>query len=235
MLLAGVPGCGKSMVARAVAGSWHVALAALDVGRLHGSLVGESESRLREALAASVAMAPVVLWIDEVEKAFAESGESDGGVSQRVLGVLLRWLQDRPDGVFLVATCNDVTKLPPEVTRRGRFDELFFVDLPDLLERRTILAHHLRTRRRDPAAFDLDALAVTSGGFSGAELESAVTAALYTAYSRGCDIDTAALLAELRRTVPLSVTRAEDVAALRLWAKGRARPAGGSPPPRVPV
>lgn len=233
VLLAGVPGCGKSLVARAIAGSWRMPLASLDVGRLHGSLVGESEGRMREALAAATAMAPVVLWIDEIEKVFGEGEERDGGVAQRVLGVLLSWLQDRPDGVFVAATCNDVTALPPEVTRRGRFDELFFVDLPDPLERGSILAHHLRQRKRDPARFDLNALAAASEGFSGAELESAVTAALYTAFDAGRDLDTAVLLAELRQTVPLSVTRAEDVTALRRWASGRARPAGGWPPPRA--
>lgn len=235
VLLAGVPGCGKSLVARAIAGSWGMPLASLDVGRLHGSLVGESEGRLREALAAASAMAPVVLWVDEIEKVFGETDEHDGGVSQRVLGVLLSWLQDRPEGVFVAATCNDVTALPPEVTRRGRFDELFFVDLPDPLERSAILAHHLQARRRDSARFDLSALAAASDGFSGAELESAVTAALYTAFDAGRDLDTAGLLAEIRQTVPLSVTRAEDVAALRSWAAGRARPAGGWPPPTAPA
>ncbi len=231
VLLTGVPGCGKSLIARAVAGTWGMALAALDVGRLHGSLVGESEGRLREALTAAEAMAPVVLWIDEIEKAFSHGEQNDGGVSQRVLGVLLRWLQERQDGVFVVATSNDVTALPPEVTRRGRFDELFFVDLPDPLERRSIVAHHLAVRRRDPAAFDLAVLSTASDGFSGAEIESAITSALYGAFSRGADLDTKALAAELAQTVPLSVNRAEDISRLRQWAVGRARPAGGSPPP----
>ena len=231
VLLTGVPGCGKSLVSRAIAGSWGMALAALDVGRLHGSLVGESESRLRQALAAAETMAPVVLWVDEFEKVFSDGEANDGGVSQRVLGMLLRWLQERPDGVFVVATSNDVTALPPEVTRRGRFDELFFVDLPDPLERRSILAHHLRNRRRDPAAFDLAMLSTACDGFSGAEIESALTSALYSAYSQGRDLDDAIVLDEFARTVPLSVTRGEDITALRHWAVGRARPAGGSPPP----
>lgn len=234
VLLTGVPGCGKSLVARAIAGSWGMALACLDVGRLHGSLVGESESRMKEALTAAEAMAPVVLWVDEIEKAFPDASANDGGVSQRVLGLLLRWLQERPDGIFVVATCNDVSALPPELTRRGRFDELFFVDLPDAVEREGILAHHLAARRRDPASFDLTALAGASDGFSGAEIESAITAALYSAYSRGGELDTAVLVDEFSRTVPLSVTRAEDVATLRNWAAGRARPAGGSPPPTGP-
>lgn len=235
VLLTGVPGCGKSLIARAIAGTWGMALAALDAGRLHGSLVGESESRLRQALAAAEAMTPVVLWIDEIEKAFADGEQNDGGVSQRVMGVLLRWLQERPDGVFVVATSNDVTSLPPEVTRRGRFDELFFVDLPDPLERQAILAHHLTTRRRDPGAFDLSALAAQSDGFSGAEIESAITSALYSAFERGVDLDSDSLASELIRTVPLSVNRAEDITALRQWAVGRARPAGGTPPPTTPA
>ena len=186
---------------------------------------------MRQALTAAEAMAPAVLWVDEIEKAFSGGEQNDGGVSQRVLGVLLRWLQERADGVFVVATSNDVTALPPEVTRRGRFDELFFVDLPDPLERQAVIAHHLTARRRDPARYDLATLSAAAEGFSGAEIESAVTSALYEAYSRGVDVDTAGLAAEFAATVPLSVTRAEDIAHLRQWAVGRARPAGGSPPP----
>jgi ATP-dependent 26S proteasome regulatory subunit len=225
VLLAGVPGCGKSLVARAIAGSWGMALAALDTGRLHGSLVGESEKRLQRALSAAEAMAPVVLWIDEIEKAFAKPGENDGGVSSRVLAVLLNWLQERPEGVFVVATSNDVNKLPPEVTRRGRFDEVFFVDLPSAQEREAILIHHLSNRRRDPRLFDISALAQASEGFSGAEVESALTSALYFAFSDREPLDPTRLLAEFADTVPLSKMRAEDVAALRNWAQGRARPA----------
>ncbi|MCH9815229.1 MAG: AAA family ATPase [Actinomycetia bacterium] len=225
VLLAGVPGCGKSLVARAIAGSWGMALAALDTGRLHGSLVGESEKRLQRALSAAEAMAPVVLWIDEIEKAFAKPGDNDGGVSSRVLSVLLSWLQERPEGVFVVATSNDVNKLPPEVTRRGRFDEVFFVDLPSVSERAAILAYHLAERRRDPKRFDIARLADATDGFSGAELESALTSALYLAYSARTPLQTQQLLAEFADTVPLSQMRAEDVAALRTWARGRARPA----------
>lgn len=150
VLLVGVPGCGKSLVARALAGSWGMALAALDTGRMHGSYVGESEKRIQRALDAAEVMAPVVLWIDEIEKAFGGGGDSDSGASSRVMSVLLRWLQERPDGVFIVATSNDVTKLPPEMTRRGRFDEVFFVDLPNTKERLSIMAHHLRQKNRDP-------------------------------------------------------------------------------------
>jgi AAA+ superfamily predicted ATPase len=228
VLLAGVPGCGKSLVARAIAGTWGMSLAALDTGRLHGSLVGESEKRLQRALHAAEAIAPVVLWIDEIEKAFSKPGDNDGGVSNRVLGVLLKWLQERPDGVFIVATSNDVNKLAPEVTRRGRFDEVFFVDLPTAKERLAILAYHLRARKRDPQHFDPRALVKASEGFSGAEIESALTAALYLAYAEDEKLDTERLLKELKQTVPLSQMRSDDVAALRAWGHSRARPASNS-------
>lgn len=226
VLLVGVPGCGKSLIAKGIAGSWGLPLAALDTGRLHGSLVGESERRIRAALDSVEVMAPAVLWIDEIEKAFGAGGaEQDGGVAQRVMGVLLGWLQERPDGVFVVATSNDVEALPPELLRRGRFDDVFFVDLPDSAQRTAILAQVLRTRGRDPQQFDLPALTEATAGFSGAELDSAVTSALYVAYAAGRPLDTSTVLAEVAKTVPLSRLRAEDIAALRAWAHGRARPA----------
>ena len=226
VLLVGVPGCGKSLIAKAIAGSWGLPLAALDTGRLHGSLVGESERRIRAALDSVEVMAPAVLWFDEIEKAFGAGGaEQDGGVAQRVMGVLLGWLQERPDGVFVVATSNDVQALPPELLRRGRFDDVFFVDLPDSGQRAEILQQVLRARGRDAGALDLAAVVEATAGFSGAELDSAVTSALYVAYAAGRPLDTAALLAEVDKTVPLSRLRAEDVAALRAWAQGRARPA----------
>ncbi|MCB9412100.1 MAG: AAA family ATPase [Actinobacteria bacterium] len=222
VLLTGVPGTGKSLVAKAIANSWGMALVALDTGRLHGSFIGESEERLVGALDAVEAMTPVVLWIDEVEKAFAGTGDADGGAAARVLGVLLRWLQERPAGVFVVATSNDVTKLPPELTRRGRFDEVFFVDLPGPNERAAIFAAQLGSRGWDPARFDLTALTAATEGFSGAEIESVVVGALYAAYAKGVDLTTAVLAAEAAETVPLAVLRAEDVTALRDWARGRA-------------
>jgi hypothetical protein len=203
----------------------------VNAGRLHGSYVGQSEKQLREALLAAEAMSPVVLWIDEIEKAFAGAGDNDSGASRRVLGVLLRWLQERPDGIFVVATSNDVTSLPPELARRGRFDELFFVDLPDPLERSAILTYHLQQRDRDPRQFDLNALATATDGFSGAEIESMIVASLYTAFAASSPLTTEHLLAEASSTIPLSVTRSEDIAALRNWSVGRARPAGGHPPP----
>ncbi len=222
VLLTGVPGTGKSLIAKAIASSWGLALVALDTGRLHGSLVGESEQRLSAALDAVEAMAPVVLWIDEIEKAVGGSGDNDGGVAARVLGILLRWLQERPDGVFVVATCNDVTALPPELTRRGRFDEVFFVDLPSAEERIGVLHAQLAGRGWDPRAFDLAAISAATDGFSGAELESVVVSGLYAAYAANRALTTDLLLAEAAATVPLSVLRSEDIAALREWARGRA-------------
>ena len=225
ILLTGVPGCGKSMMAKAVARAWKMPLALLDPARLFGSYVGESEKRLANALQQADAMAPVVMWIDEIEKGFAVGGESDGGVSQRMLGTFLRWMQERKPGVFLVATSNDVSHLPPEFLRKGRFDEIFFVDLPEEPEREAIFTTHLAKRRRDPAKFDLPALGAASVGFSGAEIEAAVVGALYRAFASGGDVTTDSILAELNGTVPLSRSRAEDVAALRAWASTRAVPA----------
>ena len=225
ILMTGVPGCGKSLAAKAVAGEWRRPLVLLDPSRLYGRYVGESEERLRAALASIEAMSPVVLWIDEIEKGFATAGEGDGGVSRRVLGTFLRWMQERPDGVFVVATANDVASLPPEFLRKGRFDEVFFVDLPGPEARRAILAANLRQREQEPGRFDLRALAALGDGFSGAELEAAVVGALYRAFGAGREPTTEEVAAELRGTIPLSVSRAEDVARLRAWAAARAVPA----------
>jgi SpoVK/Ycf46/Vps4 family AAA+-type ATPase len=173
-------------------------------------------------------MAPVVLWIDEIEKGFA-GGSSDvaTGNARRVIGTFLRWLQERPGGVFLVATCNDVDTLPPELLRRGRFDEVFFVDLPVPPERAAIIELHLRRRHRDPSLFDLTTLAAASDGFTGAELEAAVVGALYRAFADGRDVVAVDVLEEIRRTTPLSRTRAETIAGLRSWARGHAGVRGG--------
>ena len=170
-------------------------------------------------------MAPVVLWIDEIEKGFAAGGEGDGGVSQRVLGTFLRWTQDRSPGVFVVATCNDVASLPPEFMRRGRFDEIFFVDLPDIGEREAIVRVQLRRRKREPDAFDGTAIAAATDGFSGAEIEGAIVAALYRAFADRSELSTDAIVREAGATTPLSRTRAEEIVALRSWAAGRATPA----------
>jgi SpoVK/Ycf46/Vps4 family AAA+-type ATPase len=178
-----------------------------------------------KALEQADAMAPVVLWIDEIEKGFATGGDADGGVAERMLGTFLRWMQERESGVFVVATSNDVLSLPPEFLRKGRFDEIFFVDLPDEAEREAILRAHLARRHRDPTAFDLPKLAAATEGFSGAEIEAAVVGGMYRAFSAGTDLTTDGILAEVQVTVPLSKSRAEDIAALRAWAATRAVPA----------
>jgi hypothetical protein len=227
LLLLGVQGCGKSLAAKAVACSWNVPLFSLEAGRLLAPYVGESERNLREALKRVERMAPCVLWIDEIEKAFASgrSAESDGGVSQRLLGALLTWMQEHRRRVFLVATCNSVAELPPELMRKGRVDEVFFVDLPGRTARAEIFRLHLSKRREDPARFDLEKLAEAADGFSGAEIEQAVVSGLYEARATGLPLDGSALLVALRSTRPLSVVRAEEVAQLKAWASGRCVPA----------
>jgi SpoVK/Ycf46/Vps4 family AAA+-type ATPase len=227
MLLVGVQGCGKSLAARATAALWGLPLLRLDAGRLYDKYIGESEKNLRKVLATAESMAPVVLWIDEIEKAMAGAtgSDGDGGLSRRILGSFLTWLQDKAAPVFLVATANDITALPPELLRKGRFDEIFFVDLPDEPERRAIFTIHLQRRQRPPELFDLDALAAASDGFSGAEIEQAVVSSLYAAFSGPGRLTTEILLAELAATRPLSVTMAEKVAAIRAWAAERTVPA----------
>lgn len=227
VLLLGVQGAGKSLCAKAIATAWQRPLLRMDVGALYDRYVGESERRLREALQQAGAMAPLVLWIDEIEKAFASaaSRSTDGGLSQRMFATLLTWMQERSAPVFLVATANDIEALPPELLRKGRFDEIFFVDLPDRDTRREIFAIHLRKRQRDPAAFNLDALADAADGHSGAEIEQAIVAALHEAFARRTDLGTGHVLAALQQSPPLSVTMAERVDALRAWAAGRCVPA----------
>lgn len=222
IMLLGVQGCGKSLAAKAVAGAWGVPLMRLDFGALYNKFLGETERNLREALKAADAMAPCVLWIDEIEKGLAAgSGEGDGGVSRRVLGYLLTWMAERKSRVFLVATANQVNELPPELLRKGRFDEIFFVDLPDASTREEILRLHLQRRSLDPSGFDLPELSRVADGFSGAEIEQAIVAALYTANAERAPLDQGMLAHELRNTRPLSVLMAEPVAALRHWAKDR--------------
>ena len=227
VLLLGVQGCGKSSCVKAVAREWGLPLLRLEATRLYDKYIGESEKNLERVLAVAEKMAPVVLWIDEIEKGFAYSrtGDSDAGLSKRLFGRFLTWLQERKGPVFLVATCNDVGTLPPELMRKGRFDEVFFVDLPSPDERTEILRIHLARRKRDPAHFDLAALAAASEGFSGAELEQAIVAALHAAFSRKTDLTTDLILEEIKNTRPLSVLRREEIESLRAWATGRTVPA----------
>jgi SpoVK/Ycf46/Vps4 family AAA+-type ATPase len=227
ILLLGVQGCGKSLAAKAVAAAWGLPLLALDAGRLLAPFIGESERNLRDALRRVDRIAPCVLWIDEIEKAFvsSRSSESDGGVSKRLIGMLLVWMQERASRVFLVATANSVEELPPEMMRKGRVDEVFFVDLPNAEARAEIFRIHLARRGEDPARFDLSQIARAAAGFSGAEIEQAVVAALYEARAGRFRLDDAGILVALRSTRPLSVTRAEQIDALRRWAAGRCVPA----------
>lgn len=228
ILITGVQGCGKSLAARSVTGEWGYDLARLDAGSLYDKFVGESEKKLHRALELAQKMAPMVPWIDEIEKAFASagaSGDADAGLSRRLLATLLTWMQDRESGVFLAATSNNITMLPPEMLRKGRFDEIFFVDLPKADVRATCFSLHLKKRGRDVSTFDLAALAAASEGFSGAEIEQSIVAGLFTAFGQKQPLTTEILLGEIRATQPLSVTRAEDIRAIRDWAKNRAVPA----------
>jgi SpoVK/Ycf46/Vps4 family AAA+-type ATPase len=223
VLMLGVQGAGKSLAAKAVATAGQLPLLRMDVGSLYDSYVGQSEKRLREALRQAEMMAPVVLWIDEIEKAFASAANSstDGGLSRRMFGSLLTWMQERTAAVFLIATANDIEALPPELLRKGRFDEIFFVDLPKHEARQQIFEIHLRKRKRNPKEFDLAALAVASEGFSGAEIEQAISASLFDAFADKRDLKTEQIIAALQASPPLSVTMAERVAALHAWAVDR--------------
>ena len=222
VLLLGVPGCGKSLSAKAVAAEWELPLLKLDPSNLYNKYIGESESNFKRAMRAAERMAPVVLWIDELEKAFASGGGEDGGVSQRILGSFLSWMQERRGDVFVVATANDIQGLPPEFLRKGRFDEIFFVDLPAHEIREEIFRIHLDQRGHDATGFDLMTLAERSGGFSGSEIEEVVVSALYTAFSNDSLLDTGAISDEIEATQPLSVTMGEKIQAMRDWAAGRA-------------
>jgi len=226
VLLLGVQGCGKSLLAKAIAGGFGVPLLRLDFGTLYAKYHGETEQNLRAALASAEQLAPCVLWIDEIEKGVAaDAGDGDGGVSRRVLGYLLTWMAERTAPVFLVATANQVQHLPAELLRKGRFDEIFFVDLPDPDTRVELLRLHLHERGLDPEAFALPALAAAANGFSGAEIEQAIVSGLYAAHAEQRALDTDLLMAEIRGTRPLSVLMAEQVAALRAWAVERTVPA----------
>ncbi len=228
VLILGVQGCGKSLCAKAVAREWNMQLLKFDSSSLFDKYIGESEKNLHKALQVAEAVSPAVLWIDEVEKMFPNAAlhsEADGGLSMRIFGTFLTWMQEKKSPVFVVATSNDISALPPELLRKGRFDEIFFVDLPTLAERNTIFTIHLAQRKQDPSKFDLKRLAAAAEGFSGAEIEQAVTSALYSAFSLHAPLSTEVILKELQATYPISTTMREKVEALREWARERAVPA----------
>lgn len=228
VMLLGVQGCGKSLCAKAVASLWNVPLLRFDVGQMFSSLVGSSEENVRRAIQTAESVAPVILWIDEIDKALAGSAASagsDGGTSTRVFGTILTWLSEKSSPVFVICTANEIAHLPPELLRKGRLDEIFFVDLPTENERMEILRIHLKKRSRDPAKFDLVALARASEGFSGAEIEEAIISALFDAFSGQVELSTELIQKNLAETVPLSKTMNEEMSRLRSWTSGRARPA----------
>ena len=227
ILLLGVQGCGKSLCAKAIATMWGFPLLRLDMSRVFSGFVGASEDNMRKALGTAEAIAPAVLWVDEIEKAFSgveSSGKSDAGTTSRVFGTFLTWLQENPSEVFVVATSNSIESLPPELLRKGRFDEIFFVDLPRESERRDIISIHVKKRRRDPAKFSVDKLAPRCEGFSGAEIEQAIVSAMYQAFDEDRELTAKDVAGAFAATVPLSVTRRESIDALREWARTRARP-----------
>lgn len=230
LMLLGVQGCGKSLCAKAVGAEWGLPLLRLDAGSLYDKYVGESEKNLRRSLRTAEAMSPCVLWIDEIEKAMPQGNGSsaDGGLERRIFGAFLSWMQEKKHPVFVVATANDVSSVPPELLRKGRFDEIFFVDLPDDSARRSILAVHLARRNKKPKRFDLAALSAAAEGFSGAELEAAIVSSLYTAFAEKKPLATRHVLTALGATVPLSTTCREAIEELRAWARGRTVPAGST-------
>jgi SpoVK/Ycf46/Vps4 family AAA+-type ATPase len=228
ILLIGVPGTGKSLTAKAVGALWQMPLLRLDVGKVFGGLVGSSEENIRNVIKTAEAIAPAILWIDELEKGFSgtgSSGQTDGGTTSRVFGSFITWLQEKTSPVFVIATANNVQQLPPELLRKGRFDEIFFCDLPDREDRKSIIDIHLRKKSRDPGQFDIDRLSDATAEYSGAEMEQAVIAALYDAFDTGNDLTSEGLLHTLGEIVPLAVTMREQIDAMREWARTRARPA----------
>jgi hypothetical protein len=223
ILLLGIQGCGKSLAAKATAGVFGVPLLRLDFGAIYDKYHGETERKLRESLRTADVMSPCVLWIDEIEKGIAGRG-GETGTTQRVLGSFLTWMAERKSQVFVVATANDIATLPPELVRKGRFDEIFFVDLPSDRVRASIFAIHLANRDQPLQNFDLDKLTAASDGFSGAEIEQAIVASLYAAHAKHEPLSTGHVLDEIARTRPLSVVMAERIGAMREWAAGRTVP-----------
>ncbi|HBR00070.1 MULTISPECIES: AAA family ATPase [unclassified Roseofilum] len=232
MLILGVPGCGKSLIAKTTSRLWGLPLLRLDMGRVYdGSMVGRSEANLRNALKTAESISPAILFIDELDKAFAGgtgSADSDGGTSSRIFGSFLTWMQEKTSPVFVMATANRVERLPGEFLRKGRFDEIFFVDLPNEQERQDIFTIHLEKRRRDISRFDIEQLSKICDGFSGAEIEQALIAAMYEAFAQDREFTQLDIIAAIKATLPLSKTMQEQVSALRDWARQRARPAAAS-------
>jgi len=231
VLLLGVQGCGKSLMAKTISNIWRLPLLRFDVGRVFGSLVGSSEQNVRRAIQVAESVAPVVFWIDEIDKAFRGSrgsgGSTDAGTSARVFSTFLTWMSEKKTSVFVVATANDISALPPELLRKGRFDEIFFVDLPSRQERQEVFRVHLNKKKIDPAQFDLETLADASEGYSGAEIEEAIISTMFDAFYDKQELTGERLLNSLRQTVPLSRTMRENIEELRQWSVGRARPAAG--------
>lgn len=226
ILLLGVQGCGKSLCAKVVSSLWNLPLLRLDMGNVFGGIIGSSEANIRKAIKLSETLSPCILWIDEIEKGLSgmkSSGMSDGGTTSRVFGTLLSWMQEKTAPVFIIATANDISQLPPEMLRKGRFDEIFFVDLPTKSERRQIFEIHLAKRKRPPEEFELDALVEASSGFSGAEIEQAIISGMFDAFFEDREVQTKDLLRALEETFPLSRTMSEKIDYLRKWAKNRTR------------
>ena len=227
LLLLGVQGCGKSLTCKAISGLWKMPLLRLDMGSIFGGIVGQSEENMRRAIKTAEAVAPCVLWLDEIEKGLSGTGSSnvsDAGTTARVFSTFLTWLQEKSKPVFVAATANNISMLPPELLRKGRLDEIFFVDLPSEKERREILSIHLKKRKRDPAAFPVEELARQAAGYSGAELEQVVVEALSEAFTQGREVTGPDFANALRALVPLSKTMREEIDNLRAWAATRARP-----------
>jgi SpoVK/Ycf46/Vps4 family AAA+-type ATPase len=235
LLLLGVQGAGKSLLAKAVASQWQLPLLRLDLGRVFSELVGSSEQNIRSALRLAESVSPCVMWLDEIEKGLAGStgsGNSDAGTSARVFGSLLTWMQEKKSPVFVIGTANDIAALPPEILRKGRFDEIFFVDLPQLQERREIFAIHLANRGRDPLDYALNELALKAEGFSGAEIEQLIIDGLYDAFEDDRELNNEDMFRNLKNTIPLSQTMERKISALRQWARNHARPASNPPQPQ---
>ncbi len=222
ILIVGIQGCGKSLAAKTIAREWQMPLLKLDAGRLYDKYIGESEKNFRRAVTLAETMAPAILWIDEIEKSMGQSdSDADGGLSRRLFGYFLTWLQEKSENVFVVATANDLSRIPPELLRKGRFDEIFFVDLPDERERAAILQIHLMRRKQDPRRFDLQALVQATDGYSGAEIEQVIITALYQAIYAKQPVSTELIVEEVQATVPLSISRREDLHNLRMMAQER--------------